>query len=74
MAGRKPSRLTTGRLQSLRLFSTLLALTLINPDAGLAGLIIHRFSPSPCEAVLWRVVSVIACSRQLSRKRLKFNI
>ena len=32
MTRRKPSQLTTGRLQLLRLFSTLLAVTLIDPD------------------------------------------
>ncbi len=32
MTRRKPSRLTTGRLQLLRLFSTLLAIALIEPD------------------------------------------
>jgi hypothetical protein len=31
---RKPSHMPTGRLQSLRLFSTLLAITLIMPCAG----------------------------------------
>ena len=32
MTRRKPSRLTTGRLQLLRLFSTLLPIALTDPD------------------------------------------
>jgi hypothetical protein len=39
VARRKPSRLTTGRLQSLRLFSTLLAITLIDRIVSEIGLV-----------------------------------
>jgi hypothetical protein len=41
---RKPRRLTTGRLQSLRLFSTLLPITLKWPDRGFERY--GMFSPS----------------------------
>jgi hypothetical protein len=34
---RKPSHTPTGRLQSLRLFSTLLAISLINPETANQG-------------------------------------
>jgi hypothetical protein len=47
VARRKPSQLTTGRLQSLRLFSTLLALVLIDATK----------EPEP------EVVVAIACSQ-----------